>query len=166
MTSAMTTANRLDIRFLIALRLLMAWTFLYAASHQVFDPSFSVTGFLGHTKTFHAFFSLFTAPAIAPIVSFLVAYGHLAIGLSLLSGFLVRISAPVGAAILMMYWFAHMDFPYISDTTNFLVDYHVVYSTVLVFLALKGAGQYFGLDGIVGEWPVAQRSGFIRHVLH
>jgi len=162
----MTTANKIDERFLLALRLLMAWTFLYAASHQVFDPSFSVTGFLSHTKTFNAFFSIFTMPAVEPVVSFLVAYGHLAIGLSLLSGFLVRISAPVGAAILMMYWLAHMDFPYIDNANNLLIDYHIVYVTVLIYLAVKGAGQYCGLDGIVGEWPTVQHNPLMRRVLH
>src|SRR5690242_20549531 len=65
-------------------RMLMGWTFLYAASHQVFDPHFSITAFLSHTKTFHDVFAVFAAPAIAPAVSFLVAYGHLLIGLSLL----------------------------------------------------------------------------------
>jgi thiosulfate dehydrogenase [quinone] large subunit len=157
--------TKLDERFMLALRLLLAWTFLYAASHQVFDPSFSIVGFLSHTKTFNAFFSLFTAPAVAPVFSFLVAYGHLAIGLSLLTGFLVRLSAPVGAAILMMYWLAHMDFPYISDANNFLVDYHVVYSVVLIYLALKGAGRYYGLDGIVGEWPAVQHNPLMRRVM-
>ena len=43
-------------------------------------------GFLNSTKTFHSFFMVFTNPTVAPIVSFLVAYGHLLIGLSLLVG--------------------------------------------------------------------------------
>jgi hypothetical protein len=41
-------------------RLTMAWTFLYAASHQVFVPEFSVVGFLKTTKTFHDVFAIFT----------------------------------------------------------------------------------------------------------
>jgi len=74
-------------------RLTMAWTFLYAASHQVFVPSFSVVGFLSHTKTFHDVFAVFTTPTMAPITTFLVEYGHLLIGLSLLTGLMVRVSA-------------------------------------------------------------------------
>jgi len=61
----------------------MAWTFLYAASHQIFDPKFSVAGFLSHTKTFHDVYTVFTTPTVAPILTFLVSYGHLLIGLSL-----------------------------------------------------------------------------------
>ena len=61
----------------------MAWTFLYAASHQVFDPQFTVAGFLKGTKTFHDVYAPLTNPSWAPVITFLVAYGHLLIGLSL-----------------------------------------------------------------------------------
>ena len=50
---------------LIYFRLAMAWTFLYAASHQVFDPKFTVVGFLETTKTFHRLFAIFTTPTMA-----------------------------------------------------------------------------------------------------
>ena len=50
-------------------RLAMAWTFLYAASHQVF-VQWSVAGFLDSTKTFHGFYSQFTGPQIAPFLTF------------------------------------------------------------------------------------------------
>jgi hypothetical protein len=55
-------------------RFLMAWTFLYAASHQVFVPGWTVIGFLNHTKTFHDVFAVFTTPTMAPITTFLLVY--------------------------------------------------------------------------------------------
>jgi thiosulfate dehydrogenase [quinone] large subunit len=130
-------------------RLTMAWTFLYAASHQVFVPSFSVVGFLSHTKTFHDVFVVFTTPTMAPITTFLVEYGHLLIGLSLLTGLMVRVSASFGVLLMAIYWFAHMDWPFIENTNNFIVDYHVVYAGVLVYLVVKQAGHVWGLDGWV-----------------
>jgi len=129
-------------------RLTMAWTFLYAASHQVFVPSFSVVGFLSHTKTWHDVFAMFTTPAMAPITTFLVEYGHLLIGLSLLFGLMVRVSAAFGVLLMIVYWFAHMDWPFIENTNNFVVDYHLVYAGVLVYLIVKRAGHVFGLDAI------------------
>src|ERR1700730_14666704 len=134
-------------KFLILyFRLAMAWTFLYAASHQVFVPSFSVIGFLSHTKTFHNVFVVFTTPTMAPITTFLVEYGHLLIGLSLLTGLMVRVSASFGVLLMAIYWFAHMDWPFIENTNNLIVDYHLVYAGVLVFLIVKRAGHVFGLD--------------------
>lgn len=147
------TQNVLTLYF----RFLMAWTFLYAASHQVFVPDFSVIGFLSHTKTFHAFFANFTTPTMAPITTFLVEYGHLAIGLSLLTGLMVRISATAGIVLMITYWFAHMDWPFIENTNNFVVDYHLVYAGVLSYLILMRAGHVFGLDA----W--AENLGFVRH---
>src|SRR5437763_925237 len=134
---------------IVFFRLTMAWTFLYAASHQVFVPSFSVVGFLSHTKTFHDEFVVFTTPAMAPITTFLVEYGHLLIGLSLLTGLMVRVSASFGVLLMCIYWFARMDWPFIENTNNFIVDYHIVYAGVLVYLIVKKAGQVWGLDGWV-----------------
>lgn len=128
-------------------RILMGWVFLYAASHQVFVPGWSVTGFLNSTKTFHDFFALFTGPVMGPVTSFLVAYGHLLIGLSLLTGLMVRISAGFGILMMILYWMAHMNWPYISSELNFIVDFHLIYAGVLFYLIVKQAGHVWGLDG-------------------
>jgi len=143
-------------------RLMMAWTFLYAASHQVFDPSFTVAGFLSHTKTFHNVYAVFTTPAVSPAITFLVSYGHLLIGLSLLFGLMVRVSAAFGVALMLMYWTAHMDWPFIEDKTNFIVDYHIVYAGVLIFLIGKHAGHVWGLDGWVEKLPLLTRYPSLR----
>src|SRR4051812_4196916 len=107
------TDSTFDRAIILFFRLTMAWTFLYAASHQVFDPAFTVAAFLSHTKTFHNVYAPLTSPAIAPMLTFLVSYGHLLIGLSLLVGLMVRTSAACGILLLLTYWTAHMDFPFI-----------------------------------------------------
>jgi len=147
--SKIAPTSTIERNLILFFRLAMAWTFLYAASHQVFDPKFSVAGFLSHTKTFHDVYTVFTTPAVAPLITFLVSYGHLLIGLSLAVGLMVRISASFGIALVLMYWTAHMDFPYIENTNNFLLDYHIVYAGVLVLLIVKQAGHVWGLDGVV-----------------
>lgn len=129
-------------------RFVMAWTFLYPGIRQVFTSDFSVAGFLSKTKTFNGLFSLLASPPLSSIVSFLVAYGHLLVGLSLLLGFMVRISAPIGALLMVLYWMAHMDWPYIENRTNLIVDQHLVFAGLLIFLVVVQAGQYWGLDGL------------------
>ena len=151
-------------RFVFWLRMLMAWTFLYAASHQVLVPGWSVAGFLNSTKTFHDLFAVFTAPSTAPVITFLVGYGHLLIGLSLLVGLMVRISAAFGILLMLLYWMAHMDFPYIENANNFIVDYHIVYASVLGFLIYKGAGHVWGLDAVASRIPLF-RDGQALHPL-
>jgi thiosulfate dehydrogenase [quinone] large subunit len=140
--------SELERALVVYFRIVMAWTFLYAASHQVFDPSFTVVGFLSHTKTFHDLFAIFTTPAMAPITTILVEYGHLLIGLSLLFGLMVRVSASFGILLMLTYWLAHMDWPFIENKNNFVIDYHLVYAGVLILLIVKQAGHVWGLDAV------------------
>jgi thiosulfate dehydrogenase [quinone] large subunit len=145
-------------------RLAMGWTFVWAAIHHFGDDKF-VAGFLAHTKTFHELYAPLTTPGIAPLLTFLVEYGHLLIGLSLITGLLVRASAPFAIALMLLYWSAHMDFPYIENANSFLIDYHVVYAGVLVYLIVKRAGHVFGLDGWVSNHFDVQRQVVLRPLL-
>jgi len=141
---------------IVYLRVLMAWTFLYASSHQLFDPQFSASAFLEHTKTFHDFFIKFAHPPLHQVTDFLVQWGHFLIGLSLLSGLLVRVSGVFAIVLMLTYYFAHMDFPYIENKNNFIVDYHLVYAGVIAYLMAKRAGHVLGLDGILAQTTFAK----------
>jgi hypothetical protein len=61
-------------------------------------------------------------------------------------GLMVRVSAAFGMALLVMYWTAHMDWPFIENTNNFIIDYHIVYATLCVYLIVYRAGHVWGLD--------------------
>jgi thiosulfate dehydrogenase (quinone) large subunit len=141
----------MDRKFVLAFRLLMGWTFLYAGAWQVLTPGFSAASFLEHTKTFHELYAPLTSPTMAPMLTFLVKWGHLLIGLSLVSGLLVRISGVFGVALLLTYWTAHMDFPYIESHVNLIIDYHIVYATLTVWLVVANAGRVWGLDGWLAD---------------
>lgn len=151
-------AAKIERGLILFFRLAMAWTFLYAGLRQAFFSDFSVVPFLQHTKTFHDFFAVFATPQWAPVTSFLVKWGHLLIGLSLLTGLMVRTSGVFGMLLLGTYWLAHMDFPYIETKVNFLLDYHIVYIALIAYLIVKQAGHVWGLDG----WLEKQRF-FVRH---
>lgn len=146
-----------DKRLVLAFRLMMGWTFLYAGTWQVLSHDFTVASFLAHTKTFHDFYAPLTAPAIAPVLTFMVMWGHLLIGLSLVSGLLVRISGVFGVALLLTYWTAHMDFPYIESSVNYILDYHVVYATLTGWQMAANAGKVWGLDGWVSGYVATRR---------
>ena len=44
-----------------------------------------------------------------------------------------------------------MDFPYIDNANNFLIDYHIVYALVLLQLIVQNAGHVWGLDGWLAQ---------------
>ena len=141
----------MDKKVVLAFRLMMGWTFLYAGVWQVLSPDFTVAAFLAHTKTFHDVYAPLTVPAIAPIVTFLVKWGHLLIGLSLVSGLLVRVSGVFGIALLLTYWTAHMAFPYIDSHVNLFIDFHIVFAALTAWLVAVNAGRVYGLDGWLAQ---------------
>ena len=143
--------TRFQPAFVFLFRLAMAWTFLYAASRQVLNPNWNVSDFLSGTATFHDVYGVFIGAAVASIVSFLVAWGHLLIGISLLIGLMVRVSATIGAVLMLLYWAAFMDFPYVGGSDNFVIDFHFVYAVILFFLVAARAGHVFGLDSAVAR---------------
>jgi len=142
--------SNLDRGIILVLRLMMGWTFLYAGAWQIW-LNYDTAGFLHHVVTFHDAFSFFAQPAMLPFTDFLVKWGHLLIGLSLVSGFLVRISGPFAVLLMIVYYFAHMEFPYVENHFNLIVDYHLVYATVIVYLMAHRAGHVWGLDGLVED---------------
>jgi len=156
------TQSTTDKFLILFFRFTMAWTFLYAASHQVFVHDFSVVGFLKSTKTFHDQFAFFTTPAMAPVTTFLVEYGHLLIGLSLLFGLMVRVSAAFGILLMGVYWMAHMDWPFVENHNNLIFDFHLIYAGVLFFLIVKRAGHVFGLDALIEKLQFVRESPVLR----
>ena len=77
---------------------------------------------------------------------------------------MVRVSASFGIMLMLVYWMAHMDFPFIETKNNFIVDYHIVYATILGYLIYKHAGYVWGLDGLASRIP-AFRDGEALHPL-
>ena len=159
------TQSSTERGFVLTFRLFMAWTFLYAASHQVFNPKFSAVAFLNQTKTFHDVYAVLATPTIDPVLTFLVSYGHLLIGLSLLVGLMVRVSAAFGVALLLMYWTAHMDWPFIENRNNFIVDYHIVYATLCVYLIANRAGHVWGFDGRLEKLSFIEQRPSLRFLV-
>ena len=61
------------------------------------------------------------------------------------------VSAGFGMALLGMYYFAHMDFPYIENVNNLVVDYHIVYIGCLAYVVARQAGHVLGVAGMQME---------------
>lgn len=127
-------------------RVTMGWIFLYASYQQITDQNWTAATFLGQTKTANDFFVWFASPSRVAVTDFLVKWGHLLIGLSLIFGLLTRVGATFGAALMFIYYLVHLDFPYVENKDNFLVDYHLIYVGVLVYLIIARDRDVFGLD--------------------
>jgi len=167
MNAATSLETPLQRGLILFFRVAMGWVFLYAGFTQLFvEPNWTAATFLGHTKTFHAVYGPLAASALMPLIDFCVKWGHLLIGLSLVSGLMVRVSGVFGIALMLVYWSAHLDFPYVDTPLNFILDEHIVYAGVIVYLIAVRAGHVFGLDGYAEKLPAIEHNSFLRPLIH
>jgi thiosulfate dehydrogenase [quinone] large subunit len=89
--------------------------------------------------------------------------GLLAIGVALIAGVGLRISAITGSLMMVMMWLA--EFPLAQTTsagepsgsTNPLIEYHIIYAIALVVLATTYAGHTWGLGRLWARIPFVQK---------
>jgi thiosulfate dehydrogenase [quinone] large subunit len=55
-----------------------------------------------------------------------------------------------------------MDFPYVENVNSFLIDFHLVYAGLVVYLMLKRASHVFGLDGLAATLHVVKNNALLR----
>ncbi|MBI2644134.1 MAG: DoxX family protein [Candidatus Wildermuthbacteria bacterium] len=131
---------------LFLLRISLGWLFFYAGITKILNPNWTAAGYLNGAKTFPGFFHWLASADILPIVNFLNEWGLTVIGVSLILGLFVRASAVAGAALMMLYYLPILRLPYVGDH-SLLIDEHVIYFFVLLYLGMKRAGRVLGLDG-------------------
>ena len=77
--------------------------------------------------------------------------GLAAIGIAVIAGIGLRLSAAAGALMMLMMWAAEWPFALSTSTgeathsTNPVIDYHIIYALVLIALATAAAGNTWGL---------------------
>ena len=139
-------------------RVAIGWIFLHAGLGQVLAPHFSVVPFLSHTRTFHAAFAVFTRPGVAPFINLLVSWGQVLLGISLIFGAMVPLSAPFGILLMLIFWLAHMDWPFDDSRFYVFVGPHLLFAGIILLLLVKRAGHVYGLDSLL-----MRRRIFARH---
>lgn len=118
---------------LLALRITIGWYFLYAGFSKIIAENWSAAGYLKSAMSFGWFYSWLASPTMLPIVNFFNEWGLLLIGVSILTGVLVKWSAPIAAIMMILYYFPVLDFPIAGH--GFIVDEHIIYAAALLLLA-------------------------------
>jgi thiosulfate dehydrogenase (quinone) large subunit len=163
-----------------AARISLGWVFLWAFLDKTFALGFATgrdpatgaidrfgdaawingaspaSGFLNfgtEGKIFHDFF----AGLAGPVTDWMFMLALLGIGLALTLGIGMRIAAISATVLLLSMWAAELRL----DNNPFMDD-HIVYATVIIGLALAGAGRTLGLGrwwestSIVQRFPILQ----------
>jgi len=132
-------------RALAFLRIALGVFFLYAGLSKVLDPQWTAAGYLGAAKTFPDIFSWFASAGNIGWVDFLNEWGLTAIGAALILGVYVRWASLAGSALMVLYYFPILDFPYVGEHA-FIIDDHIIYiAGFCVLWCAKTAGEYWNL---------------------
>lgn len=137
--------NKFTPFLVFLLRLSLGWYFLYAGVSKIISPSWSAEAFLKTAKTFPELYRFFLDPGVLPYVNILNKWGLAIIGIVLILGLFVRWASLAGVLLMALYYFPGLDFPYAGDNA-FIVDQHVIFALLFLFLAAAGAGRRWGLD--------------------
>lgn len=156
-----TVADRSPGRYALAiLRLATGFIFLWAFLDKAFGLGFATPaerawinggtpsqGFLNSDSVTGPLKSFFTGIA-SPASDALFMLGMLGIGVAVVLGIGLRISAVAGTILMVAMYLAEWPFAAGGSSTNPAVDYHIIYALALIVVAATAAGDTWGL----GTW--------------
>jgi thiosulfate dehydrogenase [quinone] large subunit len=162
--------SSLGLRALDVLRIGLGFIFLWPFLDKLFGLGYSTpsakawinggsptNGFLGHVEA-GPLQSVFRSIAGAGWADWLFMLGLLGIGVALLTGVALRLSAVAGTILLVLMWAAEWPLAQFTSageatgSTNPFVDYHLIFAIALIVIAMFGTGSSWGL----GKWWVKQ----------
>ena len=133
----------------------MGWLMFYAGITKLLNPNFSAAGYLKGAKTFSGFYNALLSPSVLPAINFINEWGLTLLGVSLILGIGVRLSSVLGAALMILYYFPVLDFPFVAH--SYIVDEHIIYALILVFFASVKAGRIWGLENWCANLPICKK---------
>jgi thiosulfate dehydrogenase (quinone) large subunit len=158
---------------LAVLRIATGFIFLWAFLDKAFGLGFSTPpdrawinggtpsqGFLGSeavTGPLQPFFAGIASPAS----DILFMLGMLGIGLAVMLGIGLRVSAVAGSLIMVAMYLAEWPFAANAGSTNPVVDYHIIYALVLIVVAATHAGDTLGFGSLWKKIPFVSRHSWL-----
>jgi len=168
-TTTETTVQKTTRYVLAGLRLALGWIFLWAFLDKLFGlghetPSANAwinggsptKGFLGKAVS-GPFADIYHSIAGAAWADWLFMLGLAGIGIALLAGIALRITAVAGGLLLVLMWTAVL-----PPENNPFIDDHLIYAGLLTLLALTAAGDTLGLGQTWNRLPIVQRHPWLK----
>jgi thiosulfate dehydrogenase [quinone] large subunit len=156
-------------RVLAVLRIATGFIFFWAFLDKTFGLGYSTPraqawinggtpsqGFLKSPAVVGPFKPFFAAIA-SPTTDVLFMLGMLAVGVAVILGIGLRVSAVAGTIILLFMYLAEWSFGPNAASTNPVVDYHIIFALSLILVAVLAAGDTWGLGQPWKRLRIVQR---------
>lgn len=148
--------TRLQKISIVLLRVTMGWFFLYAGISHIMNPNFTAAGYLATAKVFPSFYHWLASPVILPIINFINEWALTLLGLSLVFGISIRLSTTLGIVLMLLYRIP-LGILY-PDAHSLIVDDHIIYILVLLFLQAIDAGNFWSVE----SWFLHRKTATIK----
>lgn len=178
-SASTTTATAATVAFATT-RLLLGFVFLWAFFDKAFGWGYATPaakswvnggsptkGFLSGVSA-GPMESVYHSWAGNGVIDWLFMLGLLGIGVGLVSGVALKLTAAAGTAMMAFMWMA--EWPLAQHTSagaptmssNPVVDYHVMFAAIMITLAVSAAGAAYSLAGRWARLPLVSRHGWLR----
>ena len=161
-------------RWLAVLRLAIGFIFLWAFFDKTFGLGYSTPperawinggapsqGFLLSDSVVGPLKPFFTAIA-SPTSDVLFMIGMIAIGVAVMLGIGLRVSAVAGTAIMLAMFVAQWPFGANAASNNPVVDYHIIHALALIVCASLAAGDTWGFGKPWKSLPFVRRNRWLH----
>jgi thiosulfate dehydrogenase [quinone] large subunit len=172
-TTTPPATNRGGHYALAVLRLATGFIFLWAFLDKTFGLGFSTPvdrawinggtpsqGFLKSDSVVGPLKDFFASIA-SPASDLFFMLGMLGIGVAVMLGIGLRVSAIAGSVIMVLMYLAEWPFAANTGSTNPLVDYHIVYALALIAVAAAAAGDTWGIGKLWRSLPVVRTNAWL-----
>jgi len=142
--------------WLVALRILVGWHFLYEGLAKITNPKWTSMGYLLDSQGWFAswFHGMANNSGLMTVIDLMNEWGLLLIGLGLIVGCFSRLASLGGIALLGLYCLSHPHFIGVTYMLPFegsylFVDKNLVELGALAVLYVFPTSKIFGLDGLM-----------------
>jgi thiosulfate dehydrogenase (quinone) large subunit len=142
-----------QVTFLVLLRVLIGWHFLYEGIAKLISPNWSSMGFLMDSHGFLTgfFHSMASNATVLNIVDLLNMYGLIAIGLGLILGGLTQLATIAGVILLAFYYLSHppiigIEYALPPEGSYLWVNKTLIELFTLLVLYFFPTGRIIGID--------------------
>ncbi|HEX6355359.1 hypothetical protein [Actinophytocola sp.] len=179
-TAVTTTTPGVAARFAAVVRIATGLVFLWAFLDKTFGLGYATPderawinggsptkGFLGNID--HGpFADTFRGWAGDGWADWLFMLGLAGIGIALVFGVGLRIAAVSGTLMMLLMWAAEWPLDRFTDageptmSTNPVLDYHILYALVMIWLAIVAAGNTWGLGKVWARLGIVEKNPWLR----
>lgn len=148
--------TRFQLFWLVTLRVMIGWHFLYEGMVKVVNPNWSSVGYLLDSEGFlqSFFYSLAANSNMVNVIDFLNIWGLIAIGLGLILGCFSRLALLSGILLLGFYYLSHPPFIGLKysmpmEGSYLIVNKILIELSAMVVLLIFPTSKRIGIDRFI-----------------